>query len=271
MLKIETLSQQPALTLISEQYQLPATLNSLLVARLDRLTHQVKEVVQTASILGREFEPHLLEEMLARDLTKELDLAEESQIWASLNHLKYMFKHALMRDAAYEMQLRSRLRKLHYLAATTAEKLYAHQLSTYYDTLAYHYETAYLLGQHDVYNQAYHYLYQAGQQAINKYEHHNAIDYFTRALKITPIEHKKERYNLYLGRQNASRTLNLAQQENDLVQLMSLANQLGNSEKAEVHLRSADYAEFTHAFDKAIVHIQQTIALSKYPQDQHFS
>ncbi|MCA9972611.1 MAG: AAA family ATPase, partial [Anaerolineales bacterium] len=101
---------QQMAALAGRDFDLPRTLNTLLVARLDRLTPEVKEVVQTAAVLGREFESRLLAHMLQRDLSAELQQAEHEQIWTMLNAVKYMFRHVLLRDAAYEMQLRTRLR-----------------------------------------------------------------------------------------------------------------------------------------------------------------
>ncbi len=50
--------------------------------------------------------------------------------------MKYIFKHILLKDAVYEMQLRVRLRELHCLTAEAIEKLYADDLSSQYGDLA---------------------------------------------------------------------------------------------------------------------------------------
>ncbi|MCI0729843.1 MAG: adenylate/guanylate cyclase domain-containing protein, partial [Chloroflexi bacterium] len=109
---------------------LPTDVRTLLTARLDRLTQEVKEVVQTAAVLGREFEVAVLAHILREDqaLFNKIQAAEKTAIWTSLNELRYLFKHVLLRDAAYEMQLRTR-RLLHQLAAEAIEWLHAAELA----------------------------------------------------------------------------------------------------------------------------------------------
>src|SRR5207237_7934605 len=90
-----------------EATEVPTSINSVLIARLDRLTAHVKAVVQTASVLGQEFEVHILSEMLRNDdtLLEKVKQVESQAIWSALNELRYLFRHALLRDAAYDMQL----------------------------------------------------------------------------------------------------------------------------------------------------------------------
>ena len=89
---------------------MPTDVRAVLVARLDRLSQNVRDVVQTASVLGWEFEVQLLAQMLHGDpgLRGKVAQAEEMSIWSPLNELRYLFKQALLRDAAYSMQLRAR-------------------------------------------------------------------------------------------------------------------------------------------------------------------
>ena len=61
---------------------------------------QVKNVVQTAAVLGREFELRLLLQMLKRDVKSEVTMAEQEQVWTILNALQYIFKHILLREAS---------------------------------------------------------------------------------------------------------------------------------------------------------------------------
>jgi predicted ATPase len=107
--------------------EVPVSINAVLVARLDRLAAQVKAVVQTAAVLGHEFEVRVLTEMLQgdRNLADKVKQAEAQSIWSPLSEIRYLFKHTLLRDAAYDMQLLERLRELHRMAGTTIEMLYA--------------------------------------------------------------------------------------------------------------------------------------------------
>ena len=107
-----------ALTMSLEQLAIPTTLHNSLMARLDRL-QPVKEVAQTAACIGREFSFPLLhsictlgkaelEDALARLLEAELVFRRHHAAESA-----YVFKHALVRDAAYESLLKSRRRVIH--------------------------------------------------------------------------------------------------------------------------------------------------------------
>lgn len=175
---------------------LPVDVNTMLIARIDRLTQQVKRVVQVAAVLGREFDVQLLSNMLRTDVLPEVEQAESEQIWSLLHELRYIFKHALLRDAAYEMQLRTRLRELHLLAANTAEQVYADQLPSFYDTLAYHYHAAYQLGAETAVARARHYLRKAGDAARRNYANEAALAYYEELLSL--LQDEKEQVEIHM-------------------------------------------------------------------------
>ncbi len=62
--------------------EVPTTINALLIARVDRLAQDVKDVVKAAAVLGREFDDHILAHMLAADISAEVRAAEQEQIWS---------------------------------------------------------------------------------------------------------------------------------------------------------------------------------------------
>lgn len=122
---------------------IPSTLHDSLMARLDRL-QPIKEVAQMAACIGREFDHRLLAGVspLAE---AELNTALEGLIKAELIYRRglppeatYRFKHALVRDAAYESLLKERRRSIHARILTALEKT----PDTPPDVLAYHAETA---------------------------------------------------------------------------------------------------------------------------------
>ncbi|MFN7975021.1 MAG: tetratricopeptide repeat protein [Acidobacteriota bacterium] len=126
---------------LEELRDLPGTIEGVLVSRLDRLPVPVKHVVQTASVLGFEFDRLVLEHMLSHDpeLDGRLREAAGAAIWSAVTELEYVFRHNLLRDAAYEMQLRSRLREQHRLAAAAYEVLFPVETERPYEKLAHHY------------------------------------------------------------------------------------------------------------------------------------
>lgn len=167
---------------------LPRDVHTLLIARLDRLTQEVKEVVQTAAILGREFEVQLLSFMLQNNsqrppesLQHLLAEAEHQAIWSALSAIRYLFRHTLMRDAAYQLQLLQRRRALHGLAITALETVYADDLAPHYATLAYHASQSQDVGKQRVYYRL------AGESAQAIYANDTAIFYYTALLSLLTV------------------------------------------------------------------------------------
>ena len=258
------------LTNITQQGSLPGDLRAIFVARLDQLTQEVKDVVQAASILGREFEVHILASMLKDEprLNEKVLLAEQETVWSALNQVRYLFKNALLRDAAYSMQLRARRRILHQLAAETLETLYIDNLAIHYRDIAYHYEAAYLQGIPEIAHNALDYLFKAGEQALNNYQHEIAADYFSRCLEISPVLDDKHRYAILLARANAYHDIQKWELvEADLVQLAELTNKTQiPHQKAEISLKQA-YLEFARTkLDSATSRAEQSVKLAQSAQ-----
>jgi len=179
-----------------QEASLPSDIRALLIARLDQLTRNVRDVIQTAAVLGREFEVHILAEMLRGDefLAEEIAEAEKAEIWSALNQIKYIFSHGLLRDAAYAMQMNARRMELHAIALDALEKIYADDIEHHYGELAYHAEHARLR------DKALDYLCKAGKVSANSYQNSLAVDYFTRALALVPAEDLKTQFDLVLER-----------------------------------------------------------------------
>jgi len=157
-----------------------AVLSAILVARLDRLSQEVREVVQTAAILGREFEGRLLSRMLTDDnaLPQKMMQAEQASIWSALTEIRYIFRHALLRDAAYRMQLRARRQALHRLTMEAIEGLYADNLAGHYGELAYHATAA------ELHQPAFRYHLAAGDEAMHLNAAQTAVTHYAQALDL---------------------------------------------------------------------------------------
>jgi class 3 adenylate cyclase/predicted ATPase len=144
---------------------IPATLHDSLMARLDRLA-PVKEVAQTAAVIGREFSHELI---AAVSPLSEADLSTALERLAAAELIFrrgtppaaiYSFKHALVRDAAYESLLRSRRRNVHARVAAALEEQCVDAAAAEPEVLAYH------CAQAGLFEKAVDYRYLAGQQAI---------------------------------------------------------------------------------------------------------
>ena len=108
--------------------------------------------------------------------------AEEDAIWQAINQVRYLFKHALLRDAAYEMQLRARRRELHQLAAQALEQLFPQEIDLYSDEIAYHYEAAFQQGLDSARVSAMAVPGTTpGSVLLRRYENAVAVDFFSRA------------------------------------------------------------------------------------------
>lgn len=218
---------------------LPADVRTVLIARLDRLKQEVREVVQTASVLGREFEVRLLAHMLSdrNDLGGEMAEAVQADIWAPQSEDHYLFRHALMRDTAYNMQLHTRQKTLHQLALGAFESVYRDDLTPYYGQLAHHAEQAGLA------QAACKYLTLAGKIAANAYQNNQAINYFSRALVLTPPNELRQRFDLLLERAKVYYRIGERDaQARDLERLETLAQQLDEQAILDTLVRRAYYS-----------------------------
>jgi predicted ATPase len=107
---------------------IPATLHASLIARLDRLGPVAKEVAQIGAVIGREFSYELIQPMAQRP-EPELEAALGRLTDAGLlfcrgapPHSSYLFKHALVQDAAYATLLRARRQQLHAAIVAALER-----------------------------------------------------------------------------------------------------------------------------------------------------
>ncbi len=220
---------------------LPGDVRSLLVARLDRLAQQVRHVVQTAAILGREFEVHVLARMLRNeaDFYDNVSTATTAAVWAPVDEIRYIFRHALMQDTAYRMLLRARRQALHAVAVEAMESLFEQELASHFGELAYHSEQAGLS------EKARRYLTLAGDAACQVYQNQQAIHFFSQALELTPAAQLAERYHLLLKREQVYYILgDLDGQRSDLEALAELAELIpADAAQPPLELRRAQVLE----------------------------
>lgn len=167
------------------------SIQAVLTARIDRLSGLVKETIKAAAVIGREFElPVLTEVMMANEelvqhngnssavLKEQVKTAERAQIWQAMNELRYIFKHSLLREAVYDMQLKTRLKELHHLIGEAIEKLHEHNLEQRYVDLVFHYEQA---GDEAKLRE---YLQKAADSAKGFYQNQQALHYYDKLIVI---------------------------------------------------------------------------------------
>ncbi len=164
---------------------IPETLHDSLMARLDRL-HSVKEVAQVGAAIGREFSYSLIRAVVARDETQlqhalgELEGAELVYRQGDLPDAVYSFKHALVRDAAYQSLLKRRRQQLHAQIARALEEGFAEFVVNEPEILAHHFTEA---GMIDL---ATNYWLTAGRRALSRSSNAEAVKHLRRGLELTP-------------------------------------------------------------------------------------
>ena len=169
-----------------DNLQVPATVQAVLAARIDRLPSEEKHLLQTASVIGTEVPLPLLQAIA--------ELPEET-LHLGLAHLQaaellyetrlfpeqvYTFKHALTHEVAYSSLLQERRRMLHTRIVEALERLVPDRLAEQVERLAHHA----LRG--EVWDKALVYCRQAGEKAVARSAYREAVWYFEQALSALP-------------------------------------------------------------------------------------
>jgi class 3 adenylate cyclase/tetratricopeptide (TPR) repeat protein len=164
-----------------ETLQVPATVQTMLAARIDRLPAQEKRLLQAASVIGKDVPYALLaaiaeqpEEALRRGLA-HLQAAEflyETQLFPDL---EYTFRHALTHEVAYGSLLGDSRRQLHAQIVAAIERLYLDRLSEHVERLAHHALRGHL------WDQTVRYGRQAGTRALDRSAAREALAHFEQA------------------------------------------------------------------------------------------
>jgi class 3 adenylate cyclase/tetratricopeptide (TPR) repeat protein len=180
---LETRGDAYVLTGALAQLHIPETLQDSLMARLDRAP-RLREVAQLGSVLGREF---------AYDMISALAGIEEQMLQSGLGQLvadellyqrgrpprsRYLFKHALIQDAAYQSLLKRTRQQYHERAAKLLEDRFPEVASTQPELVAHHYTEANCAAQ------AIAYWHKAGAGAARQSANLEAIDQFRRGLAL---------------------------------------------------------------------------------------
>jgi len=172
---------------LQDHIQVPATVQAVLAARIDRLPAEEKRLLQTAAVIGTEVPWPLLQaiadepdEVLHRGLA-HLQAAEFLYETSLFPEREYTFKHALTHEVAYGGLLRERQRLLHGRIVAAIEQRHADQLADQVERLAHHA----LRG--EVWDKAVAYCRQAGDKAVARSAGREAVACFEQAL--VALEH----------------------------------------------------------------------------------
>jgi class 3 adenylate cyclase/tetratricopeptide (TPR) repeat protein len=162
--------------------RVPATVQAILAARIDRLHPDDKRVLQSAAVIGKDVSFPLLQavagvpEAKLRQSLTQLQTAEFLYETSLFPELEYTFKHALTQEVAYATLLLERRRELHARIVQMIETLHAERLANEVDRLAYH---AFRGG---MWEKAVGYFRQAGTKAAMSSGYREAVACFEQAL-----------------------------------------------------------------------------------------
>jgi predicted ATPase len=164
---------------------IPNTLQDSLMARLDQLD-EAKEIAQLGAVLGRTFSYDMIkalwgmqEEILQQGLSG-LVAAELLYQRGRLPQARYIFKHALIQDAAYASLLRQKRQQVHQQIAELLEAQFPETLETQPELVAHHYTEARQA------EKAVTYWQRAGERAVQRSAHAEAIAHLARGLALIP-------------------------------------------------------------------------------------
>ena len=161
--------------------ELPASMQSLITARLEQLQTDDLKLLQAASVIGKRFDPGLLS-MIVKDLNSIADslrrLIRHDIIRRDQTASDYEFRHTLVRETVYNGMVTNHQADLHLAVAQAIEKRNADNLSEVADKLAYHYAKT------DHTAQAFKYTVLAGSKSMDIFSLSEADQYFDTAYQI---------------------------------------------------------------------------------------
>jgi class 3 adenylate cyclase/pimeloyl-ACP methyl ester carboxylesterase len=164
--------------------QIPATVQALLAARIDRLPFEEKQLLQSAAVIGTDVPLVLLQEIAdlsEDDLRRGLAHLQEGEFLYETRLFpdpEYTFKHALTHDVAYSSLLHERRRLLHRRVGQAIEARYAGRLAECAEMLANQFERG------EDWAKAVHYHVRAAEKVKEQHAYQNAVQLCTRALAL---------------------------------------------------------------------------------------
>jgi class 3 adenylate cyclase/predicted ATPase len=164
--------------------KVPATVQAVLISRIDRLPVEEKKLLQTLAVLGREFPLGFVQRVTLKpedeleSMLSRLQAGEFIYERPTTGDVEYTFKHALTQEVAYTALLVERRKLLHERAGLALESMFVERLEDHLEQLAHHF------GHSDNIAKAVEYLGRAGQQAVQRSAHADAISRLTAAINL---------------------------------------------------------------------------------------
>jgi predicted ATPase len=252
-----------------ETLQVPATVQAVLAARIDRLSAETKRLLQTAAVIGTEVPLTLLQaivDMPGEELHRHLaylqtaEFLYETRLFPERAHT---FKHALTHEVAYSSLLQERCRLLHARIVEVLEQHHADRLAERVDRLAHHAVRS------EVWDKAVVYLQQAGAKAHGRSANREAVASFEQALETLAHlpetrDTREQAIDLRLNLRGAlttfgnfGRILSLLREDDSLATVLDDTHRLG-----WIAASMAQYFLYLGDYERAIAAGQRALALA---------
>jgi predicted ATPase/class 3 adenylate cyclase len=247
----------------------PASLESLIRARVDSLGTSPRQLLQVASVIGHRFNRSLLAQVAEReDIQAILTLLHaRGMLNPTMEEGHWEFSHPLIEVIVYNTVLRAQRRILHQRTALALEEHWQGHEDEHAEDLAYHF------GKAEMHEKALHYLILAGERAAARHANDVAVSFFEQAaelLGVVPHVSDQSRWRIIHGMGevyqfigNYDTSLAVLQSGLDLLQSALLSP----AQKAGIYRRMGDTAHKKGDQEQAIIYLQQALAVIGEPVD----
>ena len=270
---VQSLMEQEVLDTAAGQSQImkpipdpaiPETLIGLLLARIDRLSDELRRTLQLASVIGKSFlykileaicqDQKLLDDQLAQ--LQRLDLIKER---TRQPELEYIFKHSLTQEAAYLTLRVDQRKEMHFLVAQALENIFPERTQEFCGFLAYHY-----LNSGQIQNAAA-YLFLAGRNAMDRGAYLEASQNLSQALPLFQGEDEERRWQILLDLDEIYGILGDQEERLMIIQhILEIAQASGDEHRiAEAFYHKASYESMKGQFGLELESHLRSLAAAK--------
>jgi predicted ATPase/class 3 adenylate cyclase len=256
-------------TVQADALVVPASLESLIRARVDSLDISARQLLQVASVIGHRFNSILLAQVAEREDNNLIlsRLHTRGMLNPTMEEDYWEFSHPLIEVIVYNSVLRAQRRILHQRTAIALENQWRGTEDEHAEDLAYHFRKA------EVYDRALHYLILAGERAAARHANDVAVSFFEQAAELMSavpdvgdearwrIIHQMGEVYQFIG--NYDTSLAVLQSGLDLLQ----STLLSPAQRAGIYRRMGDTAHKKGDQEQAIIYLQQALDVIGEPDD----
>jgi class 3 adenylate cyclase/tetratricopeptide (TPR) repeat protein len=238
---------------------IPATVQDVIMARVDSLPEGTKGLLQTVSVVGRESSYDLIKQVTGlteQELLPQLSVLKDSELLYERGiypQSTYVFKHALTQDVAYDSLLLKRRKEIHEKIGEVIEALYPDRFEEYHELLAYHFARSVNA------DKAVKYLDLANQKAAKLNAMEEAKTYFDEAMALLDAlpeteENRQRRISLLVNQGIVFLLLfKVPEYYDHLIRYEPMARELGNPDLLGAFYARLGHCEFSFGnYDQAI-------------------